>query len=228
MKKRLLAIAMSLTMTLSLLPVSAFAGPMDETVENETEILAESVVNSVTEMEVGQSTTDVEQVESQQTTSAVAKVGDTEYATLEAAFEALSAKDHVLTLIDTGAWTYQNVYWQAGDQSGSADTLSAAVEAAHEVASAENIQIICKPETEIKDSNPHIDVTRSISIYANGADFAGDDLFPLEPIRLLKRTLQALTSMMRKTWLFGVSLPKDALMSGTSTLWIVPMTDGTS
>ncbi len=33
MKKRLLAIAMSLTMTLSLLPVSAFAGPMDETVE---------------------------------------------------------------------------------------------------------------------------------------------------------------------------------------------------
>ena len=176
MKKRLLAIAMSLTMTLSLLPVSAFAGPMDETVENETEILAESVVNSVTEMEVGQSTTDVEQVESQQTTSAVAKVGDTEYATLEAAFEALSAKDHVLTLIDTGAWTYQNVYWQAGDQSGSADTLSAAVEAAHEVASAENIQIICKPETEIKDSNPHIDVTRSISIYANGADFAGDDL----------------------------------------------------
>ncbi|MBS7219513.1 MAG: DUF3737 family protein, partial [Oscillospiraceae bacterium] len=107
---------------------------------------------------------------------AVAKVGNTEYSTLTDAFSALSAENHVLTLIDQTAWTYQNIYWQAGDQSGSADTLRAAVQAAHAVHSAENIQIICKPETEIADSAAHIDVTRNISIYANGADFTGDDL----------------------------------------------------
>ncbi|MGI5934594.1 MAG: S-layer homology domain-containing protein [Lawsonibacter sp.] len=196
MKKRLLAIAMSLTMTLSLLPLSSFAEPLNEAAKNETEISVEPVDDSTSEMEAVQDVTGTQKSEGQQTTktdngptqegendashevraTAVAKVGNIEYATLTDAFAALSSKDHVLTLIDQNAWTYQNVYWKAGDQNGSTDTLRAAVEAAHKVDNAENIQIICKPATEIADSAPHIDVTRNISIYANGADFTGDDL----------------------------------------------------
>ena len=100
MKKRVLAIAMTLAMTLSLLPVSALATETGETPEEET-----STVNSIQETNSSENaenqdqelTADVEIDEDTQVTEGdsmenpVAKIGDTEYETLEAAIA--SARD---------------------------------------------------------------------------------------------------------------------------------------
>ena len=104
----------------------------------------------------------------------VAKVGEEEFSSLTDAFAALTAESHTLTLLNESAWTYSNVYWKAGSQSGSADTLRAAVEAAYAVE--KNITIICKPNATITKSSPHIDVLGDITVFANGADFGGNDL----------------------------------------------------
>ena len=106
---------------------------------------------------------------------AVAKIGDTEYPTLVDAFKELNAKNHTLTLIDDSAWTYDNVYWKAGTKSGSAATLKDAMEAAY-ANNAGSITIICKPNATITKSPAHINVTGDITVYANGADFGGNDL----------------------------------------------------
>lgn len=106
---------------------------------------------------------------------AVAEVGGTGYPTLEAALEELNETNHTLTLLDENAWTYDNVYWKAGTESGSATTLKAAMEAAY-AKNAESITIICKPNATITTSPAHIDVTGDITVYANGADFGGNDL----------------------------------------------------
>lgn len=106
---------------------------------------------------------------------AVAEVGGKEFTSLAEAFEALNETDHTLTLIDGSAWTYEDVYWSAGSQVGSEDTLKAAMEAAY-AEDAESITIICKPNATIAKSNSHINVTGDITVYANGADFGGNDL----------------------------------------------------
>ena len=104
-----------------------------------------------------------------------AVVGGVNYPTLEAALAALNGTNHTLTLIDGSAWTYKDVYWSAGSQVGSEDTLKAAMEAAY-AENEESITIICKPNATITKSNAHIDVTGDITVYANGADFGGNDL----------------------------------------------------
>ena len=108
MKKRVLAIAMSLAMTLSLLPVSALAAETGETPEEET-----STVNSIQETNSSENaenqdqelTADVEIDEDTQVTvgdsveNPVAQIGDTEYETLEAAIA--SARDgETVTLLN--------------------------------------------------------------------------------------------------------------------------------
>ena len=108
MKKRVLAIAMTLAMTLSLLPVSALATETGETPEEET-----SPVNSIQETNSSEKaenqdqelTADVEIDEDTQVTEGdsmenpVAKIGDTEYETLEAAIA--SARDgETVTLLN--------------------------------------------------------------------------------------------------------------------------------
>ena len=108
MKKRVLAIAMTLAMTLSLLPVSALATETGETPEEET-----STVNSIQETNSSENaenqdqelTADVEIDEDTQVTEGdsmenpVAKIGDTEYETLEAAIA--SARDgETVTLLN--------------------------------------------------------------------------------------------------------------------------------
>ena len=105
----------------------------------------------------------------------VAEVGGKEFTSLTEAFEALNETDHTLTLIDGSAWTYEDVYWSAGSQVGSEDTLKAAMEAAY-AEDAESITIICKPNATIAKSDSHINVTDDITVYANGADFGGNDL----------------------------------------------------
>lgn len=106
---------------------------------------------------------------------AVAEVGGKEFTSLTEAFAALNETDHTLTLIDGSAWTYEDVYWSAGSQVGSEDTLKAAMEAAY-AEDAESITIICKPNATIAKSDSHINVTDDITVYANGADFGGNDL----------------------------------------------------
>ena len=99
MKKRVLAIAMSLAMTLSLLPASALATETGETPEEET-----STVNSIQETNSSEKaenqdqelTADVENDEDTQVTEGdsvenfVAKIGDMPYATLQGAINAAS------------------------------------------------------------------------------------------------------------------------------------------
>ena len=104
-----------------------------------------------------------------------AVVGGVNYPTLAEALAALNGTDHTLTLIDGSAWTYNDVYWSAGSQVGSEDTLKAAMEAAY-AKNAESITIICKPNATIAKSDAHINVTDDITVYANGADFGGNDL----------------------------------------------------
>ena len=108
-------------------------------------------------------------------TKYVAEVGGTGYTTLDAALAKLTADNHTLTLIDGSAWTYDNVYWKAGTESGSAATLKDAMEAAY-AKNAGSITIICKPNATITKSPAHINVTGDITVYANGADFGGNDL----------------------------------------------------
>ena len=108
-------------------------------------------------------------------TGKVAQVGTEYYTTLTEAFAALDGTNHTLTLIDGSKWTYKDVYWSAGNQVGSEDTLKAAMEAAY-AKNAGSITIICKPNATITTSPAHINVTGDITVYANGADFGGNDL----------------------------------------------------
>ena len=107
---------------------------------------------------------------------AVAEVGGKEFTSLAEAFEALNETDHTLTLIDNSAWDEAKpVYWKAGDQSNYAATLTNALTAAY-MENEDEITIVCRPDATIAKSNPHINVTGDITVYANGADFGGNDL----------------------------------------------------
>ena len=110
MKKRVLAIAMSLAMTLSLLPVSALAAETGETPEEET-----STVNSIQETNSSEKaenqdqelTADVENDEDTQVTvgdsveNPVATIGETGYKTLAEAIEEAPAEATIQMQKDT-------------------------------------------------------------------------------------------------------------------------------
>ena len=105
MKKRVLAIAMSLAMTLSLLPVSALAAETGETPEEEIQPASLTQETNGSEGQDQEITVDVEIDEDTQVTvgdsveNPVAQIGDTEYETLEAAIA--SARDgETVTLLD--------------------------------------------------------------------------------------------------------------------------------
>ena len=110
----------------------------------------------------------------------VATVGGVTYSSLEAAFAALTATNHTLTLTSVGEakWPAATpVYWQAGAQSGYAATLTEALTAAYK-ADAGAITIVCRPGATVTASNDgvHYNVTNNLTIYANNADFSGKDL----------------------------------------------------
>lgn len=107
---------------------------------------------------------------------AVAEVGGKEFTSLAEAFEALNETDHTLKLINNSAWDADTpVYWEAGTQSDYAATLTEALTAAY-MKNEDEIIIVCRPDATIAKSNPHINVTGDITVYANGADFGGNDL----------------------------------------------------
>ena len=80
------------------------------------------------------------------------------------------------TLPDGVAFEGANtVYWVSGGKNGYAGTLRAALTAAYQ-ATGDSITIYCKPSATIATSGAHIDVTKDLTIYANNADFGGNDL----------------------------------------------------
>lgn len=106
----------------------------------------------------------------------VAEVGGKEFTSLAEAFAALNETDHTLTLLDENEWNANTpVYWEAGTQSDYAATLTEALTAAY-MKNEDEIIIVCRPDATIAKSNPHINVTGDITVYANGADFGGNDL----------------------------------------------------
>lgn len=106
--------------------------------------------------------------EVKQPSANVAKVGDTEYATLEAAIAALSGSSYTLELLDETAWNVATpVYWAAGTQSGFAATLADALTAAYK-ANVGAITIVCRPGADVGKLT-HGHVADNITIYGNNA-----------------------------------------------------------
>ena len=104
----------------------------------------------------------------------VAKVGDTEYATLEAAIAALSSSSYTLELLDETAWDLATpVYWAAGSESGYAATLADALTAAY-MANAGGITIVCRPGEDVGKLT-HGHVADDITIYGNNAYISGGE-----------------------------------------------------
>lgn len=104
----------------------------------------------------------------------VAKVGDTEYATLEAAIAALGSSSYTLELLDETAWDLATpVYWAAGSESGYAATLAEALTAAYK-ANADAITIVCRPGADVGELT-HGHVADDITIYGNNAYISGGE-----------------------------------------------------
>lgn len=104
----------------------------------------------------------------------VAQVGTTGYTTLAAAFAALSAENHTLTLLNENAWDAATpVYWAAGAQSGYAATLTDALTAAYK-ANAGAITIVCRPGADV-GTMTHGHVADDLTIYGNDAYLSGGE-----------------------------------------------------
>ena len=107
-------------------------------------------------------------VKEDQPSANVAKVGDTEYATLEAAIAVLGGSSYTLELLDGSAWDAATpVYWAAGTQSGYVATLADALTAAYK-ANAGAITIVCRPGADVGKLT-HGHVADNITIYGNNA-----------------------------------------------------------
>ena len=107
-------------------------------------------------------------VKENQPSANVAKVGDTEYATLGEAIAALSSRSYTLELLDESAWDVATpVYWAAGSESGYVATLADALTAAY-MANAGGITIVCRPGTDVGKLT-HGHVADNITIYGNNA-----------------------------------------------------------
>ena len=101
------------------------------------------------------------------TATNVARVGGTEYATLEAAIAELSGSSYTLELLDESAWDVATpVYWAAGSQSGYAATLADALTADYKANG--DITIVCRPGTDVGKLT-HGHVADNITIYGNNA-----------------------------------------------------------
>lgn len=105
--------------------------------------------------------------EVKQPSANVAKVGDTEYATLDKAIAALSSSSYTLQLLDKSAWNEATpVYWAAGSESGYAATLADALTAAYKANG--DITIVCRPGADVGKLT-HGHVADDITIYGNNA-----------------------------------------------------------
>lgn len=104
----------------------------------------------------------------------VATVGTLGYPSLAAAFAALSAENHTLTLLNENAWDAATpVYWAAGTQSGYAATLTVALTAAYK-ANAGAITVVCRPGADVGEMT-HGHVADDLTIYGNDAYLSGGE-----------------------------------------------------
>lgn len=108
------------------------------------------------------------------TATNVAKVGNTEYATLNEAIAALGSSSYTLELLDESVWEAATpVYWAAGSESGYVATLAEALTAAYE-ANAGAITIVCRPGADVGELT-HGHVADDITIYGNNAYISGGE-----------------------------------------------------
>lgn len=108
------------------------------------------------------------------TAANVAKVGNTEYATLNEAIAALGSSSYTLELLDESVWEAATpVYWAAGSESGYAATLAEALTAAYK-ANADAITIVCRPGADVGELT-HGHVADDITIYGNNAYISGGE-----------------------------------------------------
>lgn len=113
-------------------------------------------------------------VKENQPSANVAKVGNTEYATLNEAIAALGSSSYTLELLDETAWDLATpVYWAAGSESGYAATLAEALTAAYK-ANAGAITIVCRPGADVGELT-HGHVADDITIYGNNAYISGGE-----------------------------------------------------
>lgn len=104
----------------------------------------------------------------------VATVGTLGYPSLAAAFAALSAENHTLTLLNENAWDAATpVYWAAGTQSGYAATLTDALTAAYK-ANVGAITVVCRPGADVGEMT-HGHVADDLTIYGNDAYLSGGE-----------------------------------------------------
>lgn len=104
----------------------------------------------------------------------VATVGTSGYPSLAAAFAALNATNHTLTLLKENAWDAATpVYWAAGTQKGYAATLTAALTAAYK-ANVGAITIVCRPGADV-GTMTHGHVADDLTIYGNDAFISGGE-----------------------------------------------------
>ena len=117
-------------------------------------------------------------------TAAVAKIGETEYATLDEALKYLvgleqenmqpTPKVYALSLLDGTKWdTATPVYWAAGTKSGFAAKLTDALTAAYK-ANAGKITIVCRPGADV-GAMTHGHVADNITIFGNKAYVSGGE-----------------------------------------------------
>ena len=116
-------------------------------------------------------------VKAEETSTAVAKIGDTSYDTLDAALAYLTslkqedlefdASLYALTLSNDSVWTEAPVYWAAGEQHGYVATLTDALTAAYK-ANAGKITIVCRPGADV-GTMTHGHVADNITIFGNKA-----------------------------------------------------------
>lgn len=117
-------------------------------------------------------------------TAAVAKIGETEYATLDEALKYLvgleqkdmqpTPKVYALSLLDETKWdTATPVYWAAGTKSGFAAKLTDALTAAYK-ANAGKITIVCRPGADV-GTMTHGHVADNITIFGNKAYVSGGE-----------------------------------------------------
>ena len=133
----------------------------------ETTEVTETAGNPVTVKEKADDGTVTTVYEVKQPSANVAKVGGTEYATLEAAIAALGGSSYTLELLDESAWDAATpVYWAAGTQSGYAATLADALTAAYKANG--DITIVCRPGADVGKLT-HGHVADDITIYGNNA-----------------------------------------------------------
>ena len=160
-----------------------------------------------------------------QNDTAVAKVGHTYYTTLEDAFVALNENNYSLTLLKNDRMDGERQHLLAGGNKQRLCGFFENCDRKRPSAAGDAIKLVCKPDAnDITDSPEHINVTKDITVYANGAEFDGDDL-SIGTYAARQRPQPPSIFTVQRIWSSGASLLTIVRMSGMSISSIAKMTD---